>query len=87
MKIIMKPTFSFSCFIITLSLLFSSCKKDGTSEQKMIQEETSDFKLQFGQDTTLALTSIDNTKGPVDYVLSFDETADIKISESIKLHD
>ena len=87
MKIIMKPTLSFSCFIITLSLLFSSCKKDGTSEQKMIQEETSDFKLQFGQDTTLVLTSYDNTTGPVDYVLSFDETADIKISESSKLHD
>jgi len=87
MKIIMKPTFTFSCFIILLTLLFSSCKKDSPSDQQMIQEEASDFKLVFGQDTTLAFTSLGNIKAPVDYVLSFDGTADIKISTSINLHD
>ena len=87
MKIIMKLTFSFTCLILTLTLLFSSCKKDDPTDQQMIQEEASDFKLVFGHDTTLAFTSLGNIKGPVDYVLSFDGTADIKISTSINLHD
>ena len=87
MKIIINSSTSIIYYCLIFTLFFNSCKKENSNNPTVKVEIPSDFKLTFGQDTVLTVKPLTNISSDIKLEISFDETANIKITENIKLHD